>query len=162
MTQLLTYLHTSWSRVLLENLTCSQLANNFLTLYGTRRFITAFTTARHLSLSRARSIQSTTHCTSKDPPFLPSTPRSSRWSLSLRFFQRNSVYTSPVPNKDLIDTRIVLCCILEVFRHNIGPLGPVWRHTRQTETLSVTVNCHAVTPGPFIHSSKMCMWSVVH
>ena len=53
-------------------------------MYETRRFISAFTTARHLSLFWARSIQST-------PPshflknylniILPTTPGSSKWSL---------------------------------------------------------------------------------
>ena len=47
-----------WSRVLLEKLTGSQLVKKFPAFYGTRRFITALTSARHLSQSRARSIQS--------------------------------------------------------------------------------------------------------
>jgi hypothetical protein len=47
----LTYLLTPWSRVLLEKLTSSQLAKKFPAFYGTRRFITAFTSARHQSLS---------------------------------------------------------------------------------------------------------------
>ena len=41
-----------------EKLTISQLVKKFPAFYGTRRFITAFTSARHLSLSWARSIQS--------------------------------------------------------------------------------------------------------
>ena len=53
-----TYLLTSWSRVLLEKLTGSQLVKKFPAFYGNRRFITAFTRACHLSLSWARSIQS--------------------------------------------------------------------------------------------------------
>jgi hypothetical protein len=56
---LIYYLLTSWSTVLLENLTCSQLVKKFPAFYGTRRFITAFTNARHLSLTWASSIQST-------------------------------------------------------------------------------------------------------
>ena len=52
------YLITPRSTVLLEKLTGSQLVKKFLTFYGTRRFITAFTTARYLSLSWASSIQS--------------------------------------------------------------------------------------------------------
>ena len=36
----------------------SQLVKKFPAFYGTQRFITAFTNARKLSLSRARSIQS--------------------------------------------------------------------------------------------------------
>jgi len=47
-----------WSRVLLEKLTGSQLVKKFPIFYETRRFITAFTSARHLSLSWASSIQS--------------------------------------------------------------------------------------------------------
>ena len=46
-----TYLHTAWSRVLLEKLKSSQLVKKFPAFYGTPRFITAFTSARHLSLS---------------------------------------------------------------------------------------------------------------
>ena len=41
LTHLLTYLLTSWSKVLLEKLTGSQLVKNFPAFYGTRRFITA-------------------------------------------------------------------------------------------------------------------------
>ena len=52
------YLLTPWSRVVLEKLTGSQLVNKFPAYYGTRRFITAFTSARHRSLSRASSIHS--------------------------------------------------------------------------------------------------------
>jgi hypothetical protein len=40
-----------WSRVLLEKLTGLQLVKKFPTFYGTQMFITAFTGARHLSLS---------------------------------------------------------------------------------------------------------------
>ena len=48
---LLTYLLTPWSRVLLEKLTGFQPVKKFPTFYGTRRFVTAFTSARQLSLS---------------------------------------------------------------------------------------------------------------
>ena len=60
-----------------------------------------FTSARHLSLSWASSIQSI-------PPsdflkvhlniILPSTPGSCMWSLSLRFTHQNPAYTSPLPH----------------------------------------------------------------
>jgi len=56
---LLTYLLTPWSRVLLEKLTGLQVVKKFPAFYGTRRFITALTSARQLSLSWASSIQST-------------------------------------------------------------------------------------------------------
>ena len=52
------YLLTPWSSVLLEKLTGSQLVKKFPAYYGTRRFITAFKSARHLFLSRPSSIQS--------------------------------------------------------------------------------------------------------
>ena len=45
-------------RVLLEKLTGSQLIKKFSAFYGTRKFTTAFTRARHLSLTWASSIQS--------------------------------------------------------------------------------------------------------
>ena len=48
--------HTPWSRAF-EKLTDSQLVKKFPTFYGTWRFITAFTSSCHLSLSWARSIQ---------------------------------------------------------------------------------------------------------
>jgi hypothetical protein len=42
---------TLWSRVPFKKLTGSQLVKKFPKFYGTRRFVTAFTSARHLSLS---------------------------------------------------------------------------------------------------------------
>jgi len=46
----LLYLLTPCSRVLLEKLTGSQLVKKFPAFYGTRRFITVLTSARHLTL----------------------------------------------------------------------------------------------------------------
>ena len=54
----LTYLLAPCSRVLLEKLTGYQLVKKFPAFYETRRLITAFTSARHLSPSWASSIQS--------------------------------------------------------------------------------------------------------
>ena len=62
-TYLLTYLLAPWSRVLLEKLTGSAASQEILRIFGTRRFITVLTSARHLSLSWANSIQS-----SQPPP----------------------------------------------------------------------------------------------
>ena len=67
----LTYSVTPWSTVL-EKLTGLQLVKKFPTFHGTRRFITAFTSTRHLSLSWASPIQS-----------IPSHPTSWRSSLIL-------------------------------------------------------------------------------
>ena len=59
------YLLTPWCRVLLEKLTGLQLVKKFPAFYGNRRFITALTSVRHLSLSWASPIQSIyTHPTS--------------------------------------------------------------------------------------------------
>ena len=58
-TQQNTYLLTPWCRVLLEKLTGMQLVKKFPAFHGTRRFITALTSVRHLSLSWANPTQST-------------------------------------------------------------------------------------------------------
>ena len=54
----LTYLLTPWCRVLLEKLTGLQLVKKFPAFHGTRRFITALTSVRQLSVSWASRIQS--------------------------------------------------------------------------------------------------------
>ena len=79
-----------------------QLVKKFPAFYGTRRFITAFTNARHLSLSWASSIQSITpHHTFwrsiliLPPPFAPGCPK---WSLFLRLPHQHPVYASPLPH----------------------------------------------------------------
>ena len=51
LTYLLTYLLIPRSRVLLEKVTGFQLVNKFPAFYGTRKFVTALTSSRHLSLS---------------------------------------------------------------------------------------------------------------
>ena len=57
-TYLLTYLLTPWCRVLLEKLTGLQLVKKVPAFHGNRRFITALTSIRHLSLSWASPIRS--------------------------------------------------------------------------------------------------------
>ena len=52
------YLLIPWCRVLLEQLTGLQSVKKFPASHGTRRFITALTSVRHLSLSSASPIQS--------------------------------------------------------------------------------------------------------
>ena len=55
---IISYLLIPWSRVLLEKLTGSRLVKKFPAFYGTRKFITAFSSARPLNLPWARPIQS--------------------------------------------------------------------------------------------------------
>ena len=82
------------SRVLLEKPTGSQLVKKFPAFYGARRFITAFTSARRLSLSWARSIQS-----------MPSHPTSWRSSLILSSHLRlglpSGLFLSRFPTKTM-------------------------------------------------------------
>jgi hypothetical protein len=77
--------------VLLQKLTVTQLVNKFPAFYGTRRFIIMFTTARHWSLSWARWIQFTTPTLFPYDTYFPSTPRSSKWSLSFTFYEQHFV-----------------------------------------------------------------------
>ena len=51
------YLLTAWSRMFLEKLTVSQPVKEIIAFYRTRTFITAFITARQLSIFWAISIQ---------------------------------------------------------------------------------------------------------
>ena len=80
-----TYLPTPWSRVLLEKLTGSAASQEIPLIFGTRKFLTLPTSARHLSLSRANSIQS---------PQLPPTSRRSILILSshLRLGLPNDIF----------------------------------------------------------------------
>ena len=52
------HLLTPWRRVLLEKLTGSAASQEIRRIFGTRRFITVLTSARHLSLSWTNSIHS--------------------------------------------------------------------------------------------------------
>ena len=112
---LVTYLLTQWSRILLEKLTGSQPVKKFPTFYGTRRFIIAFTCARHLSLPCASSIQS-----------MPPHPTSWRYILILSSHLRlglpgglfpsvshqNSVYASPLSHTRYMPSPIPFFSIL--------------------------------------------------
>ena len=98
---LITYLPTPRNSVVLEKLTGFQLVKKFPAFYVTRRFVTAFTTTRHLSLSWASSIQ--VHIPTSYflkihlNIILPSMPGSPKWSLSQMLSRQNPVYASPLP-----------------------------------------------------------------
>ena len=88
-----THLLTSWSRILLEKLAGFQQVKKFPAFYGTRRFITAFTSARHLSLSYASLIQSI-------PPH-PTSWRPILISSHLRLGLPSGLFPSGFPTKTL-------------------------------------------------------------
>jgi hypothetical protein len=92
--QKLTYLIIPWSRVLLEKLTSSAASQKIPRIFGTRRFLIVPTSARHLSLSWAESIQS---------PQLPPTSWSSILLLSshLRLGLPNGFFPSGFPTRTL-------------------------------------------------------------
>jgi len=80
---------TPWCRTLPENLTGLELVKKFPAFYGTRTFITAFTSARQLSLPSATAIQSMPpHPTSWRFVLILSfhIPRFYKWSLSFSHF----------------------------------------------------------------------------
>ena len=80
-----------------EKVTSLQLIKKFPAFYGNRRFITAFTSARHLYLSWASLIQSIPHFLKIHLNIiLPSAPGSPQWSLSLRFPHQNPVTPLPI------------------------------------------------------------------
>jgi len=85
---------TPWSRVSLENVTVTQLVKKFPAFCGTRKFITLFTRDRNFSfLNQMYPV----HIFPTYFPqilcniILPSTPRSSEWSLPFRFSNHNNV-----------------------------------------------------------------------
>ena len=86
---------TPWCRVL-EKLTGLQLVKKFPAFCGTRRFITALTSVRHLSLSWASPVHiPTSHLLEIHPTIIhPSTPRSPHWFLSLRFPHQDPIRPS--------------------------------------------------------------------
>jgi hypothetical protein len=90
---------TLWSRVLPENVPGPQLSKEFPASYRTPKFITAFKRARHLSISRARSIHfiAPSHFLKIYFKIIVTfRPRSPKWSPSRRSLYKNSVCTSPV------------------------------------------------------------------
>ena len=87
------YLLTPWCTVLLEKLTGLQLVKKFPAFHGTRSFITALTSVRHLSLSWASTFQSIY-------PY-PTSWRSILISTHLRLGLPSGLLSSGFPSKTL-------------------------------------------------------------
>jgi len=83
-TYFLTYLLTPRSRVLLEKLTGSAAGQEIPRIFGTRRFITVLTSARHLSLFWANSFQSSNPLQLPEDGELLIMPANGRWDLTWR------------------------------------------------------------------------------
>ena len=110
---------TTWRRILLEKRIGPQLVKKWPAFYGTRQFITAFTSALHLSLS-ATSIQSMSPSHFLKVHFniiLPATPMSSKSSVSLRLLHQNRVSTTPVPHT---------CYMPHPYNYSFGHPKSIW------------------------------------
>ena len=86
------------------------LAGQEMSRFASRRFSTAFTRARHLSISWDRSIQSVplSHFFNNQVYIiLPPTPRSSKWSVSLSYPNQNTVCTYPLPRMGFIPRQFI-------------------------------------------------------
>jgi len=117
-----TYLLTPWSRVLLEKLTGSASSQEIPHIFGTRRFITVLTSARHLSLSWANSILSS------QPP--PTSWRSILiLSSHLRLGLPNGLFPSGFPTRTLV-LRILNSYKIPFTGILCTPLPYVTKHTR--------------------------------
>ena len=111
-------------RVLLDKLNGSQLVKKSRALYGTRSSITAFTNSRHLSLSWTSPCPTYNFLKIRLNIILPSTPGSSRWSLSLRFHHQIPVCTSPPPTRATCPTHpILLDLISTILGEEYRPLS---------------------------------------
>ena len=93
-------------------LTGLQLVKIFPAFHRTRRFITALTSVRHLSVSWASPIQSiypTSHLLEIHPNIIhPSTTRSSQWSPSVRFPHQDPLHPLSSPIRATCPAHLIL------------------------------------------------------
>ena len=98
---LLTYLLTSWSVVLFEKQTSSQLVKNsphFMELEGSLPPSLVSSTCPYPEPDRSSPCPTSHFLKIRINIVLTSMPGSSKWSLSLRSPHQNPVYTSPLPH----------------------------------------------------------------
>ena len=135
------YLLTPWSRVFLEKLTGSAASQEIPHIFGTRRFITVFKSARHLSLSWANSIQS------PQPP--PTSWRSILILFShLRLGLPNGLFPSGFPTRTLctpLPSQLKYCMSFKIISY-------IWTARSDSKLMRL------VPKKYFIYSSNT-MWS---
>jgi hypothetical protein len=93
-------LSTLWSKVFLEKLRGPHIVKNLPAVYGTRRFVTAFKSTRHLSLPKYPHITKPTHTNThtlqnklKQPQYEIHTKLNSHKIYSSTFSKRSHQYT---------------------------------------------------------------------
>jgi len=142
LTYLLTYsltLLTPWNRVLLQNLICLQLVKKFPAFYGTRSFITAFTSVYQLSLSWASSIQPIPpHPTFWRSILILSTHLRSVWIFrnKIRFYGEKLLPPRPNPKLENHSCRVSSTAFLIYWQlpsllEAVPPSTHLWRSTAQ-------------------------------
>ena len=166
-----TYLLTPWCRVLLEQLTGLQLAKKFTAFHGTRRFITALTTVRQLSVSWASTNPvhiPISHLLEIQPNIIhPSTPRSSQWSLTLRFPHQDPIHPLSSPIRATCPahlillhfiTRTILCEEYKSFSSSLCSLlhSPVTSSLLGPNTNISIITCNAKSPN--FQSTNNCTY----
>jgi hypothetical protein len=97
---------TSWSRVLFEKLIVTKLVKRFPAFYGTRRFITVFTTAR---LNQMHPVHTLLHYLPNiHSNITPSTPRSSEWSFPFRYSDWKLVWMSHLSHTCCMSANLII------------------------------------------------------
>jgi len=127
LTSLPTYLLTPWCRVLIEKLTGLQLLKKFPAFHGTRMFITALTSVRHLSLPWASPIQ-----------YIYPHPTSWRSILILSTHLCLGLPSGPLPSGFPTNTLYTSLCSLPLYPGTSSLLDPIiLLNTMFSNTLSL-------------------------
>ena len=131
--RVVTYLLTPWSRAPLEKLPGSAASQEIPRIFGTRKFLTVPTSARHLSLSWANSVQS------------PPPPPTSRRSILIL----SSHLRLGLPSGQGM-------LVILIFKRNIT-FGNWWQSNAKTRSCSVDYNNSKGTQRSLKFSKLMIM-----